>query len=392
VNKTKTGQKGLRTEELIRAYFIRAGFFVVRGVKLRIAEDDLTDIDAWLYERSATLARRRMVIDIKDRRVPQAAERLFVVKGLAESIGIEGAGVVTTDTRPSLRDLARKNGVLWIDGADLQRLKNSPDVLDTNRISEEQLAGEIQAVDTRRRSRILRDCLDNAKSAVADRFGASCANTALEATRTFAQEAVAAHPDSPAARLAGRLAFFTASLAAASIDFASAETALRPTPERVRHLTAAIRYGADAESTFAHLRWSEAAIREYVPNGTGIAQVVHDRFMSDFASVPAEGLAEIAARLSRTNALFCIARHLEGAAYSAYPPTFDELTAEAKGFFGAVLDFLEVGRSAFAKSWAPRKDEIVPVDTGQDDAIKSDASSGRVGSDVVDHKSDDRLL
>ncbi|RWC38432.1 MAG: hypothetical protein EOS28_29900 [Mesorhizobium sp.] len=64
---TASGAKGLKTEELVRAYFLRAGFFVMRGIKLRHDGVELTDIDMWVYERSATLARRRTIIDIKDK-------------------------------------------------------------------------------------------------------------------------------------------------------------------------------------------------------------------------------------------------------------------------------------------------------------------------------------
>jgi hypothetical protein len=41
--------KGYRLEELLRAYFLRAGFFVVRSVPFQDAGDDLTDIDLWLF-------------------------------------------------------------------------------------------------------------------------------------------------------------------------------------------------------------------------------------------------------------------------------------------------------------------------------------------------------
>ena len=49
------GDKGYRLEELLRAYFLRAGFFVVRSVPFQDAGDDLTDIDLWLYERPTGL-------------------------------------------------------------------------------------------------------------------------------------------------------------------------------------------------------------------------------------------------------------------------------------------------------------------------------------------------
>jgi hypothetical protein len=338
----RPGSKGLATEELLRAYFLRAGFFVVRGVLLRHGSSDLTDIDLWVYERSATLARRRTVIDIKDKGRPQAAERLFFVKGLAEFIAVEGAGVATTDPRPELRELARKHGVLWIDGADLQRLKASDELSTGDRVSEEEFDAAVSGVDAARSSHEFRDAISSLKSSVADRFGASCANTALDSAGHFARHTLSAHPGSPAALIARRATYLSAAIAAAALDFASADSALRPAPERLKSLTDVIRFGADSGGALAHLRWAEAAIREYVPNGVGIAQVVKDKFMAEVRGVPAEGLAEVVVRLSRNATLFAAARALEHAAYATHVPTFDALDVDAKSFLGAVLDFVGV--------------------------------------------------
>ena len=41
--------KGVSLEEVLRSYFLRAGFFVVRGVPFRLKGEDLSDIDLWLY-------------------------------------------------------------------------------------------------------------------------------------------------------------------------------------------------------------------------------------------------------------------------------------------------------------------------------------------------------
>lgn len=310
-----SGLKGLKTEELVRAYFLRAGFFVMRAVPLRHAGADLTDIDVWIYERSATLARRRTIIDIKDKKTPQAAERLFFIKGVASVIAVEGAGVATTDSRPALRELARKHGVLWIDGADLQRLKDSDALSSLERLTEEEFNIEVADIDGARNGRMFRDKIDQVKSAVADRFGPSCANAAIDGFQIFAREVVNAHPSSGAARVAGRLSYLAAAIAAAAFDFASAETALRPSGERLRHMTGAIRFGADTEGTLANLRWTEAAVREYLPNGAGLAQLVRDKFLAELNDVPAEGLAEILIKLSNSDKLFNIARSLERAAY-----------------------------------------------------------------------------
>jgi hypothetical protein len=347
----KNGKKGFDTEEIVRSYFLAAGFFVVRGVTLRNGGDELTDIDLWLYERSATLARRRIIIDIKDNVQPKAAERLFFVKGLAEIIQVEATGVATSDSRRSLRELARKHNVLWIDNADLQRLKSSEKLAVSSRVTDEMIDDLIAQVDTSRSSRNVRDAFKSIKSSVADRFGPSCANTATDGAQYFAKMAIEAHPDSLPAQVFTRLVYFSCAIAAAALDFASGEIALRPLPERLASLTSAIRFGEDPKGTAEKLRWAEAAIREYAPNGAGIAEAVRNRFNEALQAVPAEGLAEVVVKMANTDRLFEAARDLEQAAYATDLGTFDELSVDARSFLGGVLDFIGTDRVLFANCW-----------------------------------------
>ncbi len=348
----KTGKKGLETEEIVRSYFLAAGFFAVRGVRLRLGGDELTDIDLWLYERSATLARRRIIIDIKDNAQPKAAERLFFVKGLAEIIQVEATGIATSDNRQSLRELARKYNVLWIDNADLQRLKSSQKLAASSRISDEIFNDLVAQVDNSRSSRNIRNTVFNLKSSVADRFGPSCANNAIDTAQYFSKLTIEAHPKSLPAQVFTRLVYFSVALAAAALDFASGETALRPSSERLNSLTNAIRFGEDAKSTSDKLRWAEAAIRDFAPNGAGIAEVVRRRFQEALKSVPAEGLAEVVVKMANSDRLFRAACDLEQAAYAIDLATFDELSVDAKSFLGAVLDFCGIERTLFTNAWS----------------------------------------
>ena len=362
----KTGKKGFETEEILRSYFLGAGFFVVRGVRLQHGGDDLTDIDLWLYERPATLARRRIIIDIKDNAQPKAAERLFFVKGLAEIIQVEATGIATSDTRRSLRELARKHNILWIDNADLQRLKSSQKLTSTSRITDEELNDLISQVDNSRSSRQVRDAFSSVKSAVADRFGPSCANTALDGVQYFAKMGVEAHPNSLPSQVFTRLTYFSCAIAAAALDFASGDTALRPQPERLASLTESIRFGDDPKGTSEKLRWAEAAIRDFAPNGAGLAEIVRNRFNEAIRSVPAESLAEVAVKMAGSDRLFNAARDLEHAAFSLVTPVFDNLSIDARSFVGAVLDFASIDRVAFTKSWTQRPISDGSVSPGSD--------------------------
>ena len=115
------GAKGWDLEELLRAYFLRAGFYAVRGVPLRISGEDLTDVDIWLYERPTGSSRRRQIVDAKSKNRPKAIERFLWTKGLKELLGVDGAYVATTNSRSMLRPISRKLGISLLDGADLNR-------------------------------------------------------------------------------------------------------------------------------------------------------------------------------------------------------------------------------------------------------------------------------
>jgi hypothetical protein len=376
-NPKKTGKKGFETEEIVRSYFLGAGFFVVRGVKLRHGGDELTDIDLWLYERSATLARRRIIIDIKDNAQPKAAERLFFVKGLAEIIQVEATGIATSDSRRSLRELARKHNVLWIDNADLQRLKSSQRLSVSHRISDEDLSDMISKVDASRSSKLIRDAFASVKSSVADRFGPSCANTAIDGAQYFVRMCVEAHPGSLPAQVFTRLTYFSCSIAAAALDFASGDSALRPHQERLASMTDAIRFGEDPKGTADKLRWAEAAIRDFAPNGAGLAEMVRNRFHDALQSVPAESLAEVTVKMANSERLFNAARDLEQAAFNVDCPSFDDLSIDAKSFIGAVLDFISIERAAFANCWTTSKSAPVEDPAGNTAPPPSDVQASK---------------
>ncbi len=339
--------KGFKTEELLRNYFLRAGFFVVREINVQVKGIDLTDADLWIYERSATFARRRTIIDIKDKKRPQAAERMFFVKGLSEVLNVEGAGIVTTDKNPVLRDLARKNKILWIDGDDIQRIKVSKHLQVISRLSEEELITLVDELDKARGGKVNRCAYELTKSALGDRFGTSSANIALDTFGHFSKDAIKSHPNSESAKTLMRLSYYSASLAAISMDYSSVDTALRPLDERIKHMANAIRFGDDQSETDKKMEWLELALNT-VEKGASIYKQVKGKFISEAEKIPAEDLAQIIVRYSNSNVLFEVARTLEAAAFNDEVVSFDELTIPAKSFLGALLDFTGQSREHYS--------------------------------------------
>ena len=96
--------KGPRMEELLRSYFLKAGYYVVRGVPFIYEGFDVTDIDLWLYSRTSSVSREITLVDAKNKKTPQAIERIFWVQGLRIATKATNAVVATTEKRQEVKE------------------------------------------------------------------------------------------------------------------------------------------------------------------------------------------------------------------------------------------------------------------------------------------------
>lgn len=344
--------KGAVLEEVLRAYFLRAGFFVIRGVPFRFADEDLTDVDLWLYERPTGTSRRVQICDIKYKQRPKAVERIFWTSGLADALEADGAYVATTDKRKSLRSVAEKLDLQLIDGTDIQRIQSSQTVLYTDRIGDEQLIQQLQSVDKEFRNKKLQEARIDILSALSEGFGAPSAVRALEGFSRLAAAAVSYHPDSKAARAAGRLAYLAAAITCESLDYVSVGAAFRTLDERRELILNAVRLGAlsneDGQQT---LKLALALVEKYAPGGKGTAIAVETSLKNDLERIPAEIVADQAVRLLKADQLFLAGRELEMASYHTALPPFDALSVQTKSMLGALLDYAGVDRERLAQAW-----------------------------------------
>ena len=350
----KTGRKGYRLEEVLRDYFTQAGYFVIRDVPFRIDGNDLTDIDLWLYERPAGSARRRQIVDAKSKSRPKTVERLLWTKGLAEALSVDGAYVATTDTRPIIRRIARKLGVLVFDGNDLKRIQAGRKEGRSERLGDEELWQRVRSVDESRKGKEFQGHLEDAKSSVIEDFGAGTVVRSLESLAYFASQVVAAHPGSAVAKLAGRLTYFSAAVVAIGLDSVRLDATFSSLAELRTILTNSIRFGnADRAAGLARLRVATGLVRRFADNGAIVAQTVEDRAQKEYDDIPAEIIADEVVRMGgiREN-LFSAGRELERLSYLRTCPNFDDLEGVVKSFLGALLDFSRVERKAFAEAWS----------------------------------------
>ena len=353
-NAERPGQKGFRLEEVLRDYFLQAEFFVVRNVPFRIDGNDLTDIDLWLYERPTGSARRKQIVDAKSKTRPKTVERLLWTKGLAEALGVDGAYVATTDTRPVVRQIAKRLSILVLDGNDLQRIQAGNKEQRADRIVDEELWQRVRSVDKSRQNKEFQLHLEDAKSSVIEGFGAGTVVRSLEAVAYFASQVVSAHPGSAAAELAGRLAYFSAALVAIGLDGVRLDATFGSREDVRTILINSIRFGnADRKEGLARLRVAAELVRRFAENGVALATKIEEKAQKEYDGIPAEIIANEVVRMGGIGGnLFSVARELERASYLRACPNFDSLDTAMKSFLGALLDFSNVERRAFAEGWA----------------------------------------
>jgi hypothetical protein len=345
--------KGHQLEELLRAYFLRAGFFAVRSVPFQHAGDDLTDIDLWLYERPTGSSRRRQIVDAKSRTKPKAVERLLWTKGLVQLLDVDGAYVATTDARPMLRGISKKLGIAVLDGSDIRRISASEKVIYPDRISEEEFIFKITSVDKARRTKDFQLQYHDIKLSLIDNFGAGTINRALDSFAFLCSAAVTAHPNTGAAEIALRLSYFAGAVVALAVDYIGSEVSFRTSDERRAALINAIRFGdIDEAPALERMRLAIALLEKYSASGDATGRAIEAAVKKDLKNIPAEIIAEHVVKSTKPEDLFQIAKRLERLSFSQVVTPFDALGIEDKAFIATLLDYSGVDRSRFASCWS----------------------------------------
>lgn len=269
-NRSVSGGKGLAMEEALRAYFLRGGYYVLRSVQLRYQEIDVTDIDIWLYERPSSVSRHRIIVDAKNRKTPQAIERIFWTKGLQLALGVEQSIVATTDRRPAVVDFGRQHDVLVLDGTFVARLIATMRQEAKSRLNEEDFQKLLNAYRLATAAAGWRRRLDVAKSVVLNGLDYDAINFWLEEARYFAEQAITiqGHADT-----AMRALYLIASLIALAIDFVLKDLAFVDSADRLAIIADGLRYGTRGQIGTKVLDLATGLVEQYVsgeePRPTG---------------------------------------------------------------------------------------------------------------------------
>ncbi len=339
--------KGAGLEELARAYFTRQGFVAIRSVSIQFEEEEVTDVDVWLYGRQGGGVRTRALVDVKDKKSPKAFERVMWARGMQLALGCDRAVVATTDTNAKVVRFAQQQKVALLTAAFLRRWEGDDDVL-KDRLALEEFASNIQYYTEQKQDGDWLKQIAAAKSAVVSLAPYPAFNKAIKSFRFFAERA-ATRPQHREQALRG--AFLSAALACVALDAALEKLAFEELPARQRLLYSGVTYGDAGDNRVqGSIDTVLSVISNGMKNGRAIARQTSDALKEMFAGLRAEIIAEFFAKEQNAIHLFTVARELEFRAHARYRAELTALSVEAKAIIGIFADFVGAKRTPLMSS------------------------------------------
>jgi hypothetical protein len=362
--------KGGRMEESLRDYFLELGYFVVRGAKFKFEEFDVTDVDLWLYQRTSTFSRERFNVDIKNRKTPQALERIFWAKGLQKCLGLNGAMVATTDTRSAIKDFGDQNSVTILDGTLLSKLRNR--YQPAKRLAEEDWLAAIRADRIDRLGGEWLDRISLSKSRILSQFDFDGLNGHLNDTLYFSEQILTV----PHRReWACRLFYLSLSLALVTADYVIRDFAFIERAKQIEVLNDGLRFGTLGPKGAERIFSGAARIAAGYLRDKNIRPAELVKYLkSESLKLPVELLSEFLIKISQSKGLFDNARALEAIAYGVDFVSPNALGSDQRGIISAILDFHDVDRKVFFDTFGGTATEEPPTTSKAQIELKIDSS------------------
>jgi hypothetical protein len=240
-------KKGAELEELVRAYFARQGFFALRAVSLRFDDEEVTDIDVWLYGRQSATVRTRGLVDVKNKRSPKAFERVLWTRWMQLALGCDRAIVATTENDPKVAQFAQQQKVALLTKTFLERLERGLQLGD--RLSTEEFAQNIRSYEAHKQDGDWLAVLEAAKSAVISAEGFPAFNKCMTGFQFFGGriDTRVQHREQGL-----RCALETAALACIALDAALERVVFADQPERYNTIMAGVTFGDSGEDSAEH--------------------------------------------------------------------------------------------------------------------------------------------
>jgi hypothetical protein len=338
--------KGYKMEELLRSYFLKSGYFVVRGVPFVYESFDVTDIDLWLYGRASSVSREITIVDIKNKKTPQAIERIFWVQGLKQATKATNAVVATTDKRQEVKDFGRELGVQVLDGSFLDKLNKTEDPL-SGRLLDEDFFSKVSEYALGKLDGDWKGRIISSKGLLSKGLSFDSCNEWLNHARFFAEQVIT----KPMQReIALRCLYIICSFVAIAIDYLMRELSFLDTSDRVLAIKDGFTYGSKGSGGVKRIiNISMGLVEQYASDGAAISNQVRAGIERQFASLPTTILGDYFAKTEVTKSLFSVGKEFELLAMQKLFATHSAASVELRSMLSCLLDYWGINRVEFSE-------------------------------------------
>lgn len=332
--------KGGEAEEALREYFRNMGSFALRGVPVREADEDVTDIDLWIYTRPSAHSRHIAIVDIKNKRKGKAFERAIWVKGLQAAVRANEAIIASQSAKDAVHRFSGRLNVRVISGSVFEAIIKRYSE-DTTRLSYEALDQDWKKVAMGQGN--LKARLDVSRGSLSKGISFASLNHWLDEAATLLTLAVE-RERTPGPII--RAVYLCSALVAIGADYLGKEHSLSEAPVRLDYFQSGLRFGRpDSGVTRSYLDFAESIVTEFYDQTGAAAAQVRSGFENAAKNMPIEGLAEFFSRPNAGAELFKAALALEAACFARDVVKPSELqSTEAKTILGLISDYAGLKR------------------------------------------------
>jgi hypothetical protein len=347
--------KGPMLEEALRAYFLKAGYFVVRGVPFIFEGFDVTDVDIWLYGRASSVSREIALVDVKNKKTPQAIERIFWTKGLQQAIKADRAIVATTEKRAEVKDFGRQMDVLVLDGVFLSKLATRDAHLE-QRLSDEEFLALIGSYSLAKVDGDWKGRLVACKGLLSRGLSFDVCNQLLTQGKFFAEQAITKPSQS---EVALRCLYAICGYLLIAVDFELRELSFLESSDRARVIAEGFTYGSKGRNGLKKLiDLSLGLVSEYANEGRAIANQVRAKVERSLSDIPTGILGEFFSKRDVQTGLFATAREFEAFSMARVFQPHTSASTDMRSALGCLLDYWGIDRTHLTVS---REEPAGPV-------------------------------
>jgi len=347
--------KGELMEELLRNYFLDLGYYVARGVKFKYEGYDITDVDLYLYGRTSSLTRQRINVDIKNKKTPQAFERILWANGLMKLLNFDSCVVATTDERPLIHKFGQLHNTIILDGSFLAKLRKNtfPD-----RLSEEDLLSKISKHKSYKTfdNKDWRFIYEASKTKLLTEQDYSGFNSTLLYLIYFIEKAMT---DEQKREDATRMIYIVLSHLLIIIDFIVKNIAFLDTVEKERKLSDGFRFGNLGKDGVEKIISMAVKI-----SGNRSA----NSFFKSLEEIPTDILKEFFSKNDNSKNLFNWSREFENLGFKKVVVSPDLIEAPLKGVISVMLDFAKIERRKYFDTYSTVVENKITIELNLSEA------------------------